>query len=73
MAIADFDRRPSYAERRRSQRREYWLLFCLAYPLLLAGVIVSRLFGAGRAAGERRSVFAEARVVAASCIPFVFR
>ncbi|MCG6113919.1 MAG: hypothetical protein MEQ84_01865 [Mesorhizobium sp.] len=73
MAIADFDRRPSYAERRRSQRREYWLLFCLAYPLLLVGVIVSRLVGAGRAAGERRSVFAEARVVAASCIPFVFR
>ena len=73
MAIVEFDRRPSYQERRPSDRREYWLIFCIAYPLLLVGVIVSRLFGAGRDGGKRRSIFTEARVAAASCIPFVFR
>ncbi|MFN4271894.1 MAG: hypothetical protein ACK4F5_03725 [Aliihoeflea sp.] len=73
MAIAEFDRRESYTSRRRADRREYWLLFCVAYPLLLVAVIVGRLFGAGGRTAERRSVFAEARVAAASCIPFVFR
>ena len=73
MLIAESDRRASYLRRRRADRREYWLIFCIAYPLLLAAAIFSRLFGVRSAYGERHSVFAEARVAAASCIPFVFR
>jgi hypothetical protein len=73
MLMADSDRRASYLARRRADRREYWLIFCVAYPLLLAAAIVSRLFGVRSFDNERRSVFSEARVAAASCIPFVSR
>ena len=61
--------------RRQAERREYWLMFCLVYPLSLAAVTLRRLAHLGRhpVSGEpKRSIFGEARVAVASCIPFAF-
>jgi hypothetical protein len=61
--------------RRRAERREYWLMFCLVYPLSLAAVAIRRLAHLGRhsaSAEPKRSIFGEARVAVASSIPFAF-
>ena len=61
--------------RRQAERREYWAMFCLIYPLSLAAVTLRRLVHLGRhsvSAEPKRSVFGEARVAVASCIPFAF-
>ena len=61
--------------RHRAERREYILMFCLVYPLSLAAVTLKRLAHLGRhpASGEpKRSIFGEARVAVAACIPFAF-
>jgi hypothetical protein len=78
MASVDMDGHRSYRDRRRADRREYWLIFCLVYPQFLAAAVFGRLAAlAGRPTvertGPRRSVFSEAREAAASCIPFAFR
>ncbi len=78
MAIADIDRHRSYRDRQRADLREYWLIFCLAYPLLLVAAVIGRI-GAAFGHHDRppeshpRSVFAEAREAAAACIPFALR
>ena len=57
-----------------AERREYRLMFWLVYPLSLAAVTLKRLIHLGRpvAAEPKRSIFGEARVAVASCIPFAF-
>ena len=64
----DFDRR------QRDDERQYRTLIRAVYPLFLLLAVAARLtrhaspvFPAGR------SVFAQARAAAATCIPFVFR
>jgi hypothetical protein len=76
MASVDMDGHRSYRDRRRADRREYWLIFCLAYPQFLAAAIFGRLAKGHRAPEpyrRPRSIFAEAREAAASCIPFAIR
>jgi hypothetical protein len=78
MASVDMDGHRSYRDRRRADLRDYWLIFCLAYPLLLAAVVVGRIAAILGRRGDgfvdrKRSVFAEARAAAASCIPFALR
>ncbi|KAB0680321.1 hypothetical protein [Aureimonas leprariae] len=78
MSTIEVDRHTEYRRRRREEAREYWLIFCLIYPQLLVVAVVRRLLalflGRPPAPGEpRRSVFTEARVGAASCIPFAFK
>ena len=78
MTSLQMEKHSSYRRRRREEAREYRLIFCLIYPQLLAVAIVGRLFllisGRPPASSEpRRSVFAEAKVAAASCIPFAFK
>jgi uncharacterized MAPEG superfamily protein len=50
------------------------LIFALTFPVFLAAVLVSRLASAGRGprVGSRRSILAEARAAANTCIPFAF-
>lgn len=77
MASVRTNKHAPYRDRRRADSREYWLIFCLLYPQLLVAAIVGRLahLAEPRAARAepRRSVFAEARIAAASCIPFAFK
>ncbi len=75
MAIAEFHRERHYARRRRSDARQSWLLVCALYPLLLALAVASRLIPRSKpsALDGGRSVFAEARIAALNCIPFIFR
>jgi hypothetical protein len=60
--------------RRRSETREYWLIFCVAYLPMLLTTMFERMAGGRRRADEtpRRSVFAEAKAATAACIPFAF-
>lgn len=52
---------------------EQRLLLALSFPVFLAAALLSRLApGARRPAGKRKSVLAEARQAAHTCIPFAF-
>lgn len=50
------------------------LIFALTFPVFLAAVLVARLAPAARRSGvgSRRSILAEARAAANTCIPFAF-
>lgn len=50
------------------------LIFALTFPVFLAAVIVARLAPVARRSGvgSRRSILAEARAAANTCIPFAF-
>ena len=78
MTSLQMEKHSSYLRHQREDAREYRLIFCLIYPQLLVVAIVSRLYRlmSGRPSSSsepRRSVFSEARISAASCIPFVFK
>lgn len=76
MASVDTDHQKIYRDRRRADRREYWLIFCIVYPQFLVAAIFGRLAKRNRTPDRYRgprSVFAEAREASASCIPFAIR
>ncbi|MDP3896274.1 MAG: hypothetical protein Q8Q62_06330 [Mesorhizobium sp.] len=77
MAATDFHDNADLARRRRTDERDSRLLLCALYPLCLTLAIAARLMPRGKRLGSvfpgNRSVFAEARIAAASCIPFIFR
>ena len=72
MAIVDNGRQHSYRHRHRAEQRDAWLLSGVAYPLCLLVAAARRLAAMGPAQ-HRQSVFAEARAIAGSVIPFAFR
>lgn len=77
MAIVDY-RQPRPYDRNRAERREAFLISCIAYPLLLFYFAVSSVLpkgwgGLSSRRQPRRSVFSEARSAVNSCIPFIFR
>ncbi len=72
MAIVETARQLSYQHRHSSEQRQARLLFIIAYPLCLLVAAARRLAPVG-AAPRPRSVFAEARAIAGSVIPFAFR
>jgi hypothetical protein len=52
---------------------QFRILLGLTYPLFLAAAVVQRLRpGPGRALVPRRTVFGEARAMAAQAVPFAF-
>jgi hypothetical protein len=72
MAIVETGRQLSYQHRHRAELRHARLLFIIAYPLCLVFATSRRLAMAAAAPGTR-SVFAEAKAMAGSVIPFAFR
>ncbi|MEO1328386.1 MAG: hypothetical protein AAFW46_01855 [Pseudomonadota bacterium] len=61
--------------RRRRKAAEFRLYFLAAYPLFLLVALASRLLPRSRrpfSAGERSSVFADAKAAAYTVLPFVF-
>jgi hypothetical protein len=76
MAIIDDGRTHGYFSRHRTERREAAWLFALAYLPCLAAAFARRLTAAGSSSTVnqvRQSVFAEAKAMAASVVPFAFR
>ena len=56
---------------RAREAKEFRLMFLATFPLFLAAGLVTRALSSRRG-GERKSVFAEARAAANTCIPFAF-
>jgi hypothetical protein len=77
MSTTDFHSHTDFARRRRADERQHWLLLCALYPFFLVLAVAARLIPRARRGGSMfpggRSVFAQARAAAATCIPFVFR
>ncbi len=72
MAMIDNGRQLSYQRRHRAEKRDAQVLFLVAYPLCLM-VAAARRLAPSAGASSNRSVFAEARAIAGSVIPFAFR
>jgi hypothetical protein len=47
-------------------------MFLATFPLFLAAGLVTRALSSRRSSSKRKSVFAEARAAANTCIPFAF-
>ena len=60
-----------HAHIRAREAKEFRLMFLATFPLFLAAGVVTRAFSRGNAR-QRKSVFAEARAAANTCIPFAF-
>ena len=78
MATTDFHYDRDHSRRRRADARQYWMLVCALYPLFLGLAVAARLMPRGKHFGSSvfdggRSVFVEARIAAANCIPFILR
>ena len=61
-----------HAHIRAREAKEFRLMFLATFPLFLAAGLVTRALSSPRSGSKRRSVFAEARAAANTCIPFVF-
>jgi len=62
----------SHARMRAKEAQEFRLIFIATFPLFLAAGLVKRAVSPRRGAARRKSVFAEARAAANTCIPFAF-
>ncbi len=60
-----------HAHIRAREAKEFRLIFLATFPLFLAAGLVTRAFSR-RGSSQRKSVFAEARAAANTCIPFAF-
>jgi len=60
-----------HAHIRAREAKEFRLMFLATFPLFLAAGLVTRAFSR-RDPRQRKSVFAEARAAANTCIPFAF-
>ncbi|TCT04942.1 hypothetical protein EDC22_11436 [Tepidamorphus gemmatus] len=59
----------------RSEQASFRRIYIASFPLFLAAAVIARLvapLASGRTAGQRRSVFGEAKALADSTIPFAF-
>jgi len=62
-----------HARIRAREAIEFRLMFLATFPLFLAAGLVTRALSPRRkASSQRKSVFAEARAAANTCIPFAF-
>ncbi len=61
-----------HAHIRAREAKEFRLMFLATFPLFLAAGLVTRAFSPRRSSRQRKSVFAEARAAANTCIPFAF-
>ncbi len=61
-----------HARIRAREAKEFRLIFLATFPLFLAAGLVRRAFAPRRSNSQRKSVFAEARAAANTCIPFAF-
>lgn len=57
--------------RERAERRQYRILYALAFPLFLGAALVARVTGQ-RSPGAPRSIPAHAKALAGAIIPMVF-
>ncbi|MFT4077922.1 hypothetical protein [Rhodomicrobium lacus] len=62
----------THARIRAREAQEFRLMFIATFPLFLAAGLVKRAVSPRRGAARRKSVFAEARAAANTCIPFAF-
>ncbi len=63
---------PLHARIRAREAKEFRLMFLATFPLFLAAGLVTRAVSPRRSSEKRKSVFAEARAAANTCIPFAF-
>lgn len=68
----------TYSDRRRADRRQYRMIFALAYPLCLGVAGVRRAaeaagFASADPSRRGRTIFAEARSSTAAAVAFAFR
>ncbi len=61
-----------HARIRAREAKEFRLMFLATFPLFLAAGLVTRALSPRRSTSQRKSVFAEARAAANTCIPFAF-
>ncbi len=61
-----------HARIRAREAKEFRLMFLATFPLFLAAGLVTRALSPRRRNSQRKSVFAEARAAANTCIPFAF-
>ncbi len=61
-----------HAHIRAREAKEFRLMFLATFPLFLAAGLVTRALSPRRSNSQRKSVFAEARAAANTCIPFAF-
>ncbi|WP_338053286.1 hypothetical protein [Rhodomicrobium udaipurense] len=61
-----------HSSMRAKEAQEFRLMFIATFPLFLAAGLVKRAVSPRRGAARRKSVFAEARAAANTCIPFAF-
>jgi len=61
-----------HARIRAREAKEFQLIFLATFPLFLVAGLVKRALSPRRDSSQRKSVFAEARAAANTCIPFAF-
>ena len=61
-----------HARIRAREAKEFRLMFLATFPLFLAAGLMTRALSSRRSSSQRKSVFAEARAAANTCIPFAF-
>jgi hypothetical protein len=61
-----------HAHIRAREAKEFRLMFIATFPLFLAAGLLGRALSRRRGSDRRKSVFAEARAAANTCIPFAF-
>ena len=71
MAAIDFTSATPLSRLRAREATEFRALFVAAFPLFLAAGLVKRALPS-QTPGKRKSVIAEARAAANTCIPFAF-
>ena len=61
-----------HARIRAREAKEFRLMFIATFPLFLAAGLVTRAVSSRRKSNKRKSIIAEARAAANTCIPFAF-
>ncbi len=61
-----------HARIRAREAKEFRLMFLVTFPLFLAAGLVTRALSPRRSPKQHKSLFAEARAAANTCIPFAF-
>jgi hypothetical protein len=61
-----------HARIRAREAKEFRLIFLVTFPIFLAAGLVTRALSPRRSNIQHKSVFAEARAAANTCIPFAF-
>ncbi|MFZ1108190.1 MAG: hypothetical protein WAN43_07580 [Rhodomicrobium sp.] len=61
-----------HAHIRAREAKEFRLMLIATFPLFLAAGLLGRALSPRRTANQRKSIFAEARAAANTCIPFAF-